>query len=110
MTAITKLVSTGFSTVPIASVAGTSPFYNNIPVQQGHSYSIVVAFNVTSYSAVLGPMGMTHSWSCYQADPVCDQTPPDMFDTGFCSQGVQVSQGKCFAFEWSSTDYNVTAI
>lgn len=85
------------------------PAYSNVLVDQGHSYSLVVAFNVTSSSTVVGPLGMAHSWSCYQADSICAQTPVDFLDSNYCSQGVQGIDGKCFDIQWEDTSYNITA-
>ncbi len=94
---------------PASFGGGYDPVYKNMVVDQGHSYNIVVMFNATSYSDVLGPGGTANAGTCFGFAPSCGKIPPDMLNPGYCPTGLHGNEGKCFFFDWEYTDYNVTS-
>lgn len=85
------------------------PVYNNMLVESGHSYNIVVMFNATSYSQAMAPTAASSTDTCFGFPSTCGPSPGGQFGLNYCPAGVPSYNGNCTYIEWLSASYNITA-
>jgi len=84
------------------------PTYDNMLVESGHSYTIVVMFNVTSLSRTSAPTTSAKTETCFGFPSTCSPAPEEPGALGYCPTGIPRSGGNCPYIEWKSASYNIT--
>ena len=84
------------------------PVYNQMLVESGHSYSIVVMFNATSYSRSLDPTAASKTETCFGYPSACGPVPDGHMNLGSCPAGIPSYHGNCPYIQWISAIYNIT--